>query len=38
MFAILKVFFFPKYLNQFDSKTEKEEYVSKELIDRALKP
>jgi hypothetical protein len=38
MFAILKVFFFPKFLNQFDSDTAKEEYVSQELIDRALKP
>jgi hypothetical protein len=38
MFAILKVFFFPRYLNQFDTATEKEEYVSQELVDRALKP
>jgi len=38
MFVILKMFFFPRYLNQFDSMSEKEEYVSKELIDRALNP
>jgi hypothetical protein len=38
MFVILKIFFFPRYLNQFDSKSEKEDYVSKELVDRALNP
>ncbi|MDR2147960.1 MAG: DUF4492 domain-containing protein [Tannerella sp.] len=38
MFVILKIFFFPRFLNQFDSNAEKEQYVSKELIDRALKP
>jgi hypothetical protein len=38
MFAILKVFFFPNFLNRFGSDTAKEEYVSQELIDRALKP
>jgi len=32
MFAILRVFFFPNYLNsRFDTKEEKSEYVSKEL-------
>jgi hypothetical protein len=32
MFAILKVFFFPNFLNsQFDTNEEKSEYVSKEL-------
>ena len=32
MFAILKVFFFPDFLNsRFDTKEEKSEYVSKEL-------
>ena len=36
MFVILKVFFFPRYLNQFDTTAEKENYVSKELIERAL--
>jgi len=38
MFVIIKIFFFPRYLNQFDSITEKEKYVSKELVERALKP
>jgi len=38
MFVILKIFFFPRYLNQFDTKGEKEKYVSKELIERALNP
>ena len=37
MFIILKIFFFPRYLNQFDTKSEKENYVSKELIERALR-
>lgn len=36
MFIVLKIFFFPRYLNQFDTKSEKEDYVSKELVDRAL--
>jgi hypothetical protein len=32
MFAILKVFFFPNYLNsRFDTKEEKIEHISKEL-------
>lgn len=38
MFFILKIFFFPKYLNRFDSISEKEEYVSGELIHRAETP
>ena len=38
MFVVLKIFFFPRYLNQFDTKEEKEDYVSKELIERALNP
>jgi hypothetical protein len=38
MFVVLKIFFFPNFLNRFDSKTDKENYVSQELIDRALKP
>lgn len=38
MFVILKIFFFPRFLNQFDTISEKQEYVSKELIDRALTP
>jgi len=38
LFVVLKIFFFPRYLNQFDTKAEKEDYVSKELIERALYP
>jgi hypothetical protein len=38
MFVVLKIFFFPRYLNRFDTATEKEDYVSRELVDRALKP
>ncbi|MDR0836243.1 MAG: DUF4492 domain-containing protein [Tannerella sp.] len=38
MFAILKVFFFPSFLSRFDSDTEKQEYVTQELVDRAFKP
>ena len=38
LFFVLKIFFFPRNLNRFDSKEEKEEYVSKELTDRALNP
>ena len=32
MFVVLRLFFFPRFLNQFDSISEKEEYVSNELI------
>jgi len=38
MFVVLKIFFFPRYLNQFDTKAEKEDHISKELIERALNP
>jgi hypothetical protein len=38
MFVVLKIFFFPRYLNRFDSEAEKEDYVSRELVDRALNP
>lgn len=38
MFFILKLFFFPNYLGQFDSDSEKEEHVSSELIERAIIP
>ena len=38
MFFILRLFFFPKYLGQFDMEAEKEEHVSSELIDRASNP
>jgi len=34
MFVILRLFFFPRFLNQFETVSEKEEYVSNELIDR----
>jgi hypothetical protein len=38
LFVVLKIFFFPRHLNQFDTNREKEEYVSQELVDRALNP
>ena len=38
MFVILRIFFFPRFLNRFDSTAEKEDYVSQELVDRALNP
>lgn len=38
MFFILKLFFFPNYLGQFDSDSEKQEHVSGELIQRAITP
>ncbi|MDR0694863.1 MAG: DUF4492 domain-containing protein [Prevotellaceae bacterium] len=38
MFAILKVFFFPDYLGQFDNPPDRQEYVSGELIRRATNP
>ena len=38
MFVVLRIFFFPRFLNQFDSISEKQEYVSSELIDRAITP
>ncbi len=38
LFVVIKIFFFPRYLNQFDTQTEKEDLVSKELIERALNP
>ncbi|MDR0581616.1 MAG: DUF4492 domain-containing protein [Prevotellaceae bacterium] len=38
MFAILKVFFFPDYLGKFDRQSDKQEYVSDELIRRATNP
>lgn len=38
MFVVLRIFFFPRFLNQFDSISEKQEYVSNELIDRAITP
>lgn len=38
MFFILKLFFFPRFLSQFDTKEEKEQYVSTELVERAVLP
>jgi hypothetical protein len=38
MFAILKIFFFPDYLGKFSSSSDKQEYVSGELIQRAINP
>lgn len=38
MFFILKLFFFPNYLGQFDSDSEKQEHVSGEFINRAITP
>ena len=38
MFVILKIFFFPRYLNQFDTASEKENHVFQELFDRAINP
>ena len=38
MFLVLKLFFFPNFLGQFDTDNEKEEYVSNELIHRISNP
>jgi len=38
MFVILRIFFFPRFLNRFDSIEEKEDYIVKEFVDRALNP
>ena len=38
MFFILRLFFFPNYVGQFDTEAEKEEHVSGELINRASNP
>lgn len=38
IFVILKIFFFPRYLNKFETAEEKENYISNELVDRALNP
>ena len=38
MFVVLRIFFFPRFLNQFDTVSEKEEYVLKELIERTTTP
>jgi uncharacterized membrane protein len=34
MFAILKIFFFPRFLGRFDTDAEREEYVRQQLIER----
>ena len=36
IFVVLRIFFFPKYLNRFETDAEKENYVSEQLIERAL--
>ncbi|MDR1259258.1 MAG: DUF4492 domain-containing protein [Tannerellaceae bacterium] len=38
MFCVLKPFFFPRHLGQFRGESEKQEYVSDELIQRAIIP
>ena len=38
MFCILKPFFFPRHLGQFEGESEKHEYVSGQLIQRAITP
>jgi hypothetical protein len=38
MFCLLKPFFFPRYLGQFDAAADKQEYVSSELVKRAFTP
>lgn len=36
MFFVLKLFFFPRVLNQYDTEEQKQEHVSQELIKRAI--
>lgn len=38
IFIILKLFFFPNFLKKYGSNEAKEEYVSSELIQRAINP
>ncbi|MDR1102523.1 MAG: DUF4492 domain-containing protein [Tannerella sp.] len=38
MFCLLKPVFFPRFLGQFETDAEKEEYVSSELANRAIIP
>jgi hypothetical protein len=38
MFVVLRIFFFPRFLNRFDTVAEKEEYVSNELINYSSTP
>jgi hypothetical protein len=34
MFAILKIFFFPRFLGRFDTEAERQNYVREQLIER----
>jgi len=38
MFAVLRVFFFPSYLGQLDTPSDKADYVSGELVNPAINP
>ena len=38
LFIVLKICFFPRYLNRFDTTAEKVNYITNELVDRALNP
>ena len=38
MFCLLRPIFFPRYLEKFETDSGKAEYVSSELIDRAIHP
>jgi hypothetical protein len=38
MFVVLRLFFFPRFLNQFDTASDKEEYVFNELTNHSLTP
>lgn len=38
LFFILRLFFFPNYLGQFDNDNERGNHVSNELIQRAINP
>ena len=36
MFFVLRIFFFPRFLNQYEGKDARQEHVSSELIQRAI--
>jgi len=38
MFIVLRIFFFPRFLNQFDTASDKADYVTNELVNRTLTP
>lgn len=38
MFVLLKLFFFPDFLSKFDKDENKIDYVSTELVNRAINP